>query len=242
MHPLSKLAALALWASGAATASAQQEPDTLFRPTVGAPQFAPGSGPVILIDGGHANFHTVEGRFRPFARLMEGDGFRVRALSGEVDDSALAGVGVLVIANALGPDPVVYAFKSREIRALRSWVERGGALLLIADHMPFPAAVRDLGEAFGVSLENGFASADTGFPGSIVFSRARGTLADGPLGGGAEDGVDSVTSFVGSAFPAGGLTRCCSWARARSSSCRISPGRSTTGHREKPRPAGPRVG
>jgi hypothetical protein len=77
MHALSKLAALALWAGGAATASAQQEPDTLFRPTVGAPRFAAGSGPVVLIDGGHANFHTAEGRFRPFAQLMEGDGSRV---------------------------------------------------------------------------------------------------------------------------------------------------------------------
>ncbi len=205
MRPLWRLIAVALWVGGAATVSAQQEPDTLFRPAVGAPRFPPGTGPIVLIDGGHANFHTAEGGFRPFARLIEGDGFRVRSLSGELDDSVLEGVGVLVIANALGREPVVYAFKTREIRALRTWVERGGALLLIADHMPFPAAVRDLGEAFGLKLENGFASADTGFPGPIVFSRARGTLANGPLGD-AEGAIDSVVSFAGSAFPADGLT------------------------------------
>ena len=202
----SKLVALAIWAGSAVTAGAQQEPDTLFRPTVGAPRFPRGSGPVVLIDGGHVNFHTAEGGFRPFARLIEDDGFRVRALSGELADSVLAGGDVLVIANALGRDPVVYAFKTAELRALRRWVEQGGALLLIADHMPFPAAVRDLGEAFGLDLVNGFASADTGFPGPIVFSRARGTLADGPLGGGANETIDSVVSFAGSAFPADGLT------------------------------------
>jgi hypothetical protein len=205
MRSSSRLVALALSVGCPASASAQQVPDTLFRPVVGTPRFAPGRGPVVLIDGGHANFHTADGRFRPFARLIERDGFRVRALSGELTDSALAGVGVLVIANALGPDPVVYAFKTREIRALRTWVERGGALLLIADHMPFPAAVRDLGEAFELSLVNGFASADTGLPGPIVFSRARGTLAEAPLDGAADDPIDSVASFVGSAFPADGL-------------------------------------
>jgi hypothetical protein len=130
----------------------------------------------------------------------------VRSLSGSLDESVLAGVGVLVIANALGRDPVVYAFKTGEVRALKRWVERGGALLLIADHMPFPAAVRDLGEAFGLKLENGFASADTGFPGAIVFSRARGTLANGPLGGDIDGAIDSVASFAGSAFPTDGLT------------------------------------
>jgi hypothetical protein len=206
MHPLTRLLALALLAGVAPAVGAQQEADTLYRPDVGAPRFPEGGGPLVLIDGGHANFHTADGRFLPFARLVERDGFRVRGLSGELDEATLADARVLVVANALGPDPVVYAFKTSEIRAVRTWVERGGALLLIADHMPFPAAVRDLGEAFGLHLVNGFASADTGFPGTIVFSRARGTLADGPLGAGAGDRIDSVASFAGTAFPADGLT------------------------------------
>jgi hypothetical protein len=44
---------------------------------------------------------------------------------------------------------------------VRRFVERGGALLLIADHMPMAGAASDLGLAFGVHFENGFALGQT---------------------------------------------------------------------------------
>src|SRR5204862_6612360 len=33
--------------------------------------------PVILFDEAHNNYHKATGRYKPFARLMENDGFRV---------------------------------------------------------------------------------------------------------------------------------------------------------------------
>ena len=39
MHPWSKLVALAFWIGATATAGAQQEADTVFRPDVGSPRF-----------------------------------------------------------------------------------------------------------------------------------------------------------------------------------------------------------
>ena len=194
-------------------AAGQQVADSAFVPEVGAPTHPEGRGPLVLVDGSHSNFHTVEGRFAPFARLLRRDGYRVRALTETLDAAgALKGAAVLVIANALGAGaggaaPSGPAFTAREIAALRQWVERGGALLLIADHMPFPAAVRDVGSAFGIELVDGFASADTGFPGVMVFSRARGTLADHPITRGRtpSERIDSVATFTGEAFrPAGG--------------------------------------
>jgi hypothetical protein len=70
MHPLTTLVALALCAGVPAAAVAQQEADTLYGPEVGAPWFPAGGGPLVLVDGGHANFHTADGRFLPFARLI----------------------------------------------------------------------------------------------------------------------------------------------------------------------------
>jgi hypothetical protein len=58
---------------------AQQVPDTLFTPNVGAPTFKQGTGPIVLIDGGHHNFHTMDGRYLPFARILQRDGYIVRS-------------------------------------------------------------------------------------------------------------------------------------------------------------------
>lgn len=55
--------------------------------------------------------------------------------------------------------PTPSAFTKEEIAALKNWVERGGSLLLIADHMPFPGAAGDLAKAFEVEFSNGYARA-----------------------------------------------------------------------------------
>lgn len=58
--------------------TAQQVADTLFRPDVGTPAFKTGAGPTVLIDEGHHNFHTMNGRYLAFARLLQRDGYVVK--------------------------------------------------------------------------------------------------------------------------------------------------------------------
>ena len=185
----------------------QQEADTSFAPPIDAPAFPRGRGPLVLIDQEHSNFHTAAGRYRPFADLLRRDGYVVRGSSGELRRGRLGGVRVLVIANALGEvregeDTSAAAFTPAEVRWLEHWVEGGGSLFLIADHMPFPGAARSLAAAFGFELTDGFAVPPSGEPAAIVFSRKAGTLRDHPIvsGRGPGERVDSVASFTGEAF------------------------------------------
>ena len=73
-----------------------------------------------------------------FADLAVSDGFSVYEYLKPFTVKDLPGNGVLVIANALGSDNVADslagapAFTPQECDAVRSWVESGGALLLIS--------------------------------------------------------------------------------------------------------------
>jgi hypothetical protein len=196
-------------------AFAQQVPDTLFVARTGPAAFALGKGPRLVIDGGHSNFHTVDGRYAPFAKLAARDGYRVSGSNGVLTDSLLATMDVLVIANPLNPRnapnkwelPTPSAYSDVEIAAVKRWVERGGALLLIADHMPFGGAVENLASAFGISWINGFAQDDK--QNSIYrYSRQTGLHAHPIFDGraGKSERVDSIVAFTGSAFwlPGGG--------------------------------------
>jgi hypothetical protein len=208
------LAVLAIWSSSALT---QQVVDTTFSPHLRArPTFAAGRGPIVLIDEAHNNFHTMGARYRPFAHLLAADGFAVQASRSRFDSASLAAGRVLVIANAVGARnkepaawrlPVLSAFDQSEIAAVAGWVRRGGALLLIADHLPFAGAADSLAGALGVFFANGFAippyDADprTGdYP--IVFRRGDGALATNAITNGrsAAERIDSVVSFTGSGF------------------------------------------
>jgi hypothetical protein len=147
-----RLALAAILAAAAAPAHGQQEADTSFHPRIESPAYPVGRGPVVAIHEGHANFHTANGRYRPFAEVLHRDGYVVRPSAGPIRGPALAGVRVLVVANALGEvregeDTSASAFGPSEIERLRTWVEGGGSLLLIADHMPFPGAARRLAAA-----------------------------------------------------------------------------------------------
>jgi hypothetical protein len=184
---------------------AQQRPDTSFALDITAPAYAPGTGPVVAIDGGHGNFHQVDNRFSPFARVLRTDGYRVLGHSGAFTAESLEKYDVLVIANPLHPDnqgnwqlPTPSAFTAEEIKIVRDWVASGGSLFLIADHMPFPGAARDLGRAFGFELTNGFAM-DNRRRTRERFLRQRGTLHPNAITNGLSP-VDSVISFTGSAF------------------------------------------
>jgi|CXWL01.1.fsa_nt_gi hypothetical protein len=168
---------------------------------VANPAFAANSGPSVVIDGAHHNFHTVDGRYAPFAQLLRNDGLRVAGSEAPFSEGSLRGVDILVVANALAPEnvensrlPNASAFTLGEIASIRRFVERGGALLLIADHMPFAGAAQDLGAAFGIQFDNGFAMDGDDEP--DLFTRENGGLVDDPIA----EGVTQVRTFTGSAF------------------------------------------
>jgi uncharacterized protein (DUF2249 family) len=194
----------------AAPAAAQQVADSAFAPDVGAAAYPAGTGPHVVIDGAHHDFHTAHRRYLSFAELLRRDGYRVDGLDEPLSPTGLDDVDVLVIANALHESnaladdwrlPTPSAFTPTEIAAVRAWVERGGALLLIADHMPFPGAAHDLAAAFGFELRNGFAF-EGSERGPMVFRRSDGSLADHAVTNGARSGarIDSVVTFTGEAF------------------------------------------
>ncbi|NKB88186.1 MAG: hypothetical protein GKS06_08200 [Acidobacteria bacterium] len=176
-------------------------------PPTGPPAFAAGMGPRVAIDEAHGNFHTVDGRYRSFAELLRRDGYTVDGFASTVSAEVLAELDLLVISNALAESrvqdwilPNVSAFTPDEIAALEKWVESGGNLLLIADHMPMPGAVADLAEAFGLYFHDGFAYLAEG-SGRMSFRRAEGTLAEHAVTSGtAEHPIDVVTTFTGQAF------------------------------------------
>lgn len=188
---------------------AQQVADTLFKANVGSPAYTDAAGPIVVLDEGHHNFHTMEGRYLPFARLLQQDGYVVKPHRGRLDPSDLRGVTILVIANALAKEnegdwnlPTPSAFDTAEIAAVRNWVNGGGSLMLIADHMPFPGAAGLLASEFGVLMGNGFAVDAGTESGRVRFSRSDGSLADHPItrGRNASEVVDSLIAFTGQAF------------------------------------------
>jgi len=198
------------------TLASQQVVDTTFAPRLrGAPTYLRGKGPVVVIDEAHNEFHTANGSYAPFRKLLEADGFVVRPNAARFDSASLGAARVLVIANAVSAQnrtrnawrlPSHSAFDAAEIASVASWVRRGGSLLLIADHLPFAGAADSLANTLGVFFANGFAMPGTvgKRAGEIVFRRGGGLvrhiITDGRS---ASERVDSVVSFTGSAFRLG---------------------------------------
>ena len=193
--------------------SVGQRSDPTFDATVAHPAYAPGRGPRVAFDVAHHNWHTPTGRYKPFADLLRSDGDRVREFPSAFTSAALDSVDVLIIANALGPDGHEWqaAFTVGEDSVVRAWVERGGALLLVADHSPFGSAAKDLAARFGVTMYLTFARDDAKHAGwdneRLVFSRGNGLLADHPITDGHSplEWVDKVVTFTGQSLsvPAG---------------------------------------
>lgn len=210
--------ASALWPALTPT-HAQVRIDSGFQPTIAHPEYAAGDGPLVLVDRAHHNFHVGADQFAQFARLLRGDGYRVRGLEEPFSAKALARADVLVIVNAVASRedkewsrPTSPAFTPDEVEAVRQWVEHGGSLLLIADHMPFPGAVDALARVFGIEFLNGFAIVWEDWD-PLVFHRADGTLRPHPVTNGRHAGerVDHAVTFVsGSAFRALRSARCVS--------------------------------
>ncbi|MBC7897319.1 MAG: hypothetical protein H7066_18015 [Cytophagaceae bacterium] len=95
---------------------------------------------------------------------------------------------------------------------MKKWVDRGGRLLLIADHMPLAGAAQKLAAAFGVAFTDGFAikayqteaGRDSSFSTPTLFRRTDGTLPAHPIvrGRDSSESITQVRSFTGQAFRA----------------------------------------
>lgn len=191
--------------------AAQQQYDPEFKPAIERPAYPEGKGPVVAVDAGHNNFHTAGGRYKPFADVLRKDGYAVRELDGAFTAESIHGIEILVISNALNERnredwalPTPSAFTESEIKAVTEWVQNGGALLLIADHMPFPGAVSEMGAAFGLHFSNGMVGQGPRRDAVIKFDRSGGGLADHSVtrGRDASESVEYVVAYGGSGFQA----------------------------------------
>lgn len=183
----------------------QQVVDTTLVPIIVDPYYEIQKGPTIYIDEIHNNFHVKEGRFKPFSTLLERDGYKVYSLT---TYDLLKKKDVLVISNAIHSNnirnweqPIHDAFSSEDIQILKNWVEEGGRLLIIADHMPFSGATNTLANAFGFDFCDGFAQLSKPEGESDLFSEENNRLlvskiTDGTYG----KSIKSVTTFTGSSF------------------------------------------
>jgi hypothetical protein len=204
------LAVALLLVAGAGLAQ-QQVNDPDFTGRVENPAFLK-RHPRVGIDEAHRNFHTRDGRYKPFAELMEADGFVVSAAP-PFDARSLKGVDILVIANTMGEfldrttgavrkGAMGPAFTMAECDTVRDWVRGGGSLLLIADHVPWGDASATLAQRFGVEMGLGIVMdlkhAD-GNPTRLVFSLENGLLGEHPIRRGrtAAEQVRKVLAFTG---------------------------------------------
>jgi hypothetical protein len=173
------------------------------------------SHPRVVIDGAHHNAHTSRGKYYPFATLLRMDGCDVERGKKKFSAKSLDDTDVLVIVNASGGSkpslmginlPFLEegkreapAFSADEIKAVRAWVEKGGSLLLIADHAPFGESCAAMAEAFGVRMHRGFTVIPEETSDPMEFSRANGRLAGHPIIAGVDSlsRVGRVLTFTG---------------------------------------------
>jgi hypothetical protein len=187
---------------------AQQQADPEFDTSVANPAYKK-DGPRVMFDEAHHNFHTTDGRYKPFVDLFVNDGYNVIRNRQSFSKTRLSGFKILVIANALGAEEDddegadQSAFNDDEIAAVADWVKGGGALLLIADHAPFGGAAATLANRFGVDMSKGYTfdpqNSVAGSPTHLIFSRDNKLLASHPIAEGRNENerVKLVRSFTG---------------------------------------------
>ncbi len=67
----------------------RQKADNDWIPAVGRPAFTT-VHPRVVIDEAHYNSHTARGKYRPFARLLEADGYQVARGEAKLSAASLA--------------------------------------------------------------------------------------------------------------------------------------------------------
>jgi cysteine-rich repeat protein len=183
-----------------------QHPDCDYDPVVSNPRYFGCTGPLILVDRTHANFHQITpestrnpGRFWGFAKLLARDGYVVRDSTipfAQLLATTTAEILVLANPRTLVDDPTLDAVSPADAALLATWVANGGSLLLSIDHHPFER-VGALLAAFGL---------DRLFDGDVskfTFTRASGDLnGTAAIANGSQPGeeIGEVTTFRGTAF------------------------------------------
>jgi S1-C subfamily serine protease len=202
------LFAIALFMNIGSGARAQQFADPEFDAKVDRPAFTD-RHPEVLFDEAHNNFHTADGRYKPFAELIRNDGFVVKPNKEKFASGSLKDCAILVVANAQGaplmrsPEAANPAFEAAECDAVFEWVRAGGSLLLIADHHPWGASTERLATRLGVEMGKSTAldpaNSETGIPGQLNFSRVNKLLGDHPIltGRDGSERIDRVLTFTG---------------------------------------------
>ncbi len=181
----------------------EQKSDPDFDARVEKPAY-PSAGPRVLFDEAHRNFHTADGRYKPFADLIRNDGYQVTANRETFTSDLLSKHDILVIANALGtPKKIDSAFTDAECDTVRDWVRGGGALLLIADHYPMGHAAENLAKRFDVAMSKGMTD-------EYDFTPQQGLAASHPIMRGRSSGeeIRRVRTFTGQSIrgPAGSVS------------------------------------
>ena len=87
----------------ASIAFAQQQADPEFDASVARPAYKD-DGPRVMFDEAHHNFHTTDGRYKPFVDLLLNDGYNVVRNRQPFVKARLSTFKILVIANALGSE------------------------------------------------------------------------------------------------------------------------------------------
>lgn len=186
----------------------QQIADNSFTPNISKPEYHKGTGPTVFIDEGHYNFHTKNGRYKAFSNLLKRDGYVIQKYKGAFTKKQLSEGKILVISNALHKSnltnwnlPNPSAFTKNEIQEVKQWVQEGGSLFLIADHMPMAGAAKELAAAFEFEFTNGFVM-DTLIKGPAYFSRKERTLIENTITNGRNttEKVEQIATFTGQAF------------------------------------------
>jgi hypothetical protein len=184
-----------------------QGADKFYKPDIGIPSYPKSSGPLIYIDQGHYNFHTLNGRLRSTSQLLRRDGYRVLPYDGRFESGKLKDCRILIIVNAINElnmnnwmSPTVSAFDDDEIETVSDWVRHGGSLFLVADHRPFAGAAGKLASQFGFTLHNGYAMDTIGK--EDYFARTDSMLHSNIITNGRsqDEWVDSILTFTGHAF------------------------------------------
>ena len=194
-----------------------QQSDPTFDTKVARPSYTT-EHPRVLFDEAHHNFHTTDGRYKPFAEVIANDGFKVIPNKQKFTKDLLSKGEILIIANALGADGMGAngasnsAFTEAECDAVRDWVREGGSLLLITDHAPFGSAAQSLANRFGVDMSKGYTADPSNSEGgetSLVFTRKNNLLGDHPIMKGRDDSerINRIQTFTGQSLkgPAGSV-------------------------------------
>ncbi|MFZ1815267.1 MAG: DUF4350 domain-containing protein [Rhizobiaceae bacterium] len=196
-----------------ALAQKSQGPDLDYAYANASPAWPQGTGPRIVFSGKNSIF-VRNGSHKPFARLAREDGYQVLTRDSDIDGEMLEKADILIIINAYQQNfrdfPAMLppsAFQDSEIDAIHAWVERGGSLLILADHAPLGGGTSKLASTFGFDFLNGHTVEDAAARSGHVhvnneFTLAAGLNANTPVTDGStgREKISHFQAFGGQAF------------------------------------------